>query len=87
MLDFGLLQEKPKSVQLDTVLVYVTAISNRHAPVQGQPLTADRTVRKWVSGLKLTKCVVRFGVPAWSLDLVLAALKRQHFKPIRNTSL
>ena len=38
---------------------------------------------KWVSSLKLTKGVARSLVPGWSLDLVLAALKRHTFEPIR----
>ena len=85
MLD--LLQEKLKSVQLDTVLGCVTAISNRHALVQGQPLSADETMKKWVSGLKLTKGIASSLVPVWIFDLVLAALKQQPFEPIRNASL
>ena len=57
VLDF--LQEKSKSFQLNTVLGYVTAISNRHAPVEGQALSVDKIVKKWVSGLKLTKGVAK----------------------------
>ena len=74
VLDF--LQGKSKSLQLNTVLGYV---SNRHAPVQGQPLSVDGTMRKWVSGLKHTKGVTN-SVPVLCLDLVLAALKRQPFE-------
>ena len=44
---------------MNTELGYVTAISNRHAPVEGQALSADKTMKKWVSRLKLTKDVAR----------------------------
>ena len=85
VLDF--LQEKSKSSQLNTVLGYVTAISMKHAPVQGLPLSVEGTVRKWVSGLKLSKGVEWSLLPGLSLDLVLAALKGQPFEPIRLASL
>ena len=85
--DFDFLQEYSKLVQLNTVLGYVTAISNRHALVDGQALSADKTVRKCVSSLKLTNDVPRSLVPVWNLDLVLAALKRQPFEPITSASL
>ena len=77
VLDF--LQQKSSSVQFNTELGFVTAISNRHALV--------RTMRKWISCLKCTKGVAMSLLPAWSLDLVLVALKKPPFEPIRNTSL
>ena len=75
VLDFLQDLEKSRSLQLYTVLVYVTAISMRHAPVQGQPLSVEGTVKKWVSGLKLSKGLARSLVPGWSLDLVVGRLE------------
>ena len=85
VLDF--LQEKSKSLQLNTVLGYVTSIYKRDAPVHGVPLSAEVTVRKWVSSLKLSNGVARSLLPGWSLDLVLAVLKQQPFESIRLASL
>ena len=65
----------------------MTAISNRHTLVEDQALSAHRMVQKWVSGLKLMKGVTRSLLPLWSLDLVLAAVKKPPFESISSASL
>ena len=51
------LQERSKSWKLNTVWGYVTVITKRHALVQGVLFRAEGTVRKWPSGMKLSKGV------------------------------
>ena len=51
------LLERSRSWQLNTVGFFVKVISKRHALVQGILLSVEGTVRKWVSGLKLSKGV------------------------------
>ena len=53
----------------------------------GHLLSAEGTVRKWVSGLKLARDVAGCLLPGWSLVLVLAVLKRQPLEPIKLASL
>ena len=72
---------KSKSILLNTMLGYVVAISNRHIPVEGQALITGKTVKKWVSSLKLTKGVARSLVTEWNVRLDAGCFK------VRNTSL
>ena len=64
----------------NTVKGYLTAIGKRHATVtvQGQkrPVTEAPHVQRWVQGLTLMHPPKRITVPAWSLEVVLSALKQ-----------
>lgn len=69
-----------KGLACDTVKVYLTAITRRHAKVkvghQRLKLTELDSVQQWLRGLTLTYPMDRPIVPEWSLSLVLSVLKQ-----------
>ena len=65
---------------------YVTAISNRHDEIGKVRLSANPLVRSWIAGLTKTKGFPRVLIPAWDLQIVLKALKRFPFEPLRSAS-
>jgi len=65
---------------------YVTAISNRHEPIDGQPLSSVTMVRNWIAGLAKTQGISRVLIPAWDLQIVLTALKKFPFEPLKTAS-
>jgi len=84
VLEFLQIQSNSKAV--NTMKGYVTAISNRHVHINDLPLSANPMVRSWVTGLTKTKGFSRVLVPAWDLQIVLNALKRFPFEPLRTAS-
>ena len=69
---------------VSTIKGYVTAISRRHEFVDAQPLSLHPTVTQWLKGLEKGQGPSRVVVPPWNLELVLRALKRDPFEPVRN---
>lgn len=80
-LDF--LTEKSTTVALSTLKGYITAMSKRHDPVEGATLSLHPTVVLWRKGIERRKGLPRTLVPPWSLELVLAALKKPPYEPMR----
>ena len=80
VLDF--LQSKSKVLAVNTMKGYVTGISRRHAVVHGNPLSLDPSIKGWLKGLKNTKGIPHMIAPTWCLELVLATLGQEPFKPI-----
>ena len=68
----------------NTLRGYVSAISSRHAPVDDASLGSHPAVSQWLKGLVQSKGISRSIVPAWDLDIVLAALKSHPFEPAAN---
>ena len=60
----------------------VTAISLRHVMAQGYPLSLDPSIKRWLKGLEHPKGIPRMVMPNWCLELVLASLGQEPFKPI-----
>ena len=61
---------------------YVTAILYRHALIQGAPLSLDPLIKRWIKGLEHNKGIPHMIMPAWCLELVLAAFTQVPLKPI-----
>ena len=80
VLDF--LQLKSQVLAVNTMKGYVTAISHRHILVQSTLLSLDTLIRRWIKGLEHTKGIPCMIMPAWCLELVLAALTQAPFEPI-----
>ena len=68
---------------VSTIKGYVTAISRRHEQVEGLPLSLHPTVMQWLKGLQKGQGPQRVLVPPWDLELVLRALKKDPFEPVR----
>ena len=68
----------------NTLKGYVSAISNRHAPINGGTFGSNPAVTQWLKGLVQSKGISRSIVPPWDLDIVLAALKSYPFEPASN---
>lgn len=72
-----------RALATNTIKGYLTAIGKRHATVlvQGKkvPVTEAPHVQRWVQGLMLVQPPKRIVVPAWSLEVVLSALKKPPF--------
>ena len=70
----------------DTVKGYLTVISQRHSRIMSHGkscmLTELKPVQTWVRGLSVLNPRPRIIVPAWSLDIVLSALKKPPYFPL-----
>ena len=75
----------------DTVKGYLTVISQRHSRIATENgsvrLSELQPVRTWVKGLSVVNPRPRLIVPAWSLDIVLSALKRPPYHPLEGLDL
>ena len=58
-------------------------MSKRHDPVEGVTLSLHPTMVLWRKGIERRKGLTRSLVPPWSLELVLAALKKAPYEPLR----
>ena len=72
---------------ISTIKGYITAISNRHAWIDGARLGSHPLLTRWRKGLDNLLGVPRTLVPPWSLELVLAALAKAPFEPLNTISL
>jgi hypothetical protein len=84
VLDFLTSLVEAKAV--NTIRGYVTAISSRHVPIEGQSLSLHPAVSLWIKGLVKHKGLPRVLVPPWNLEVVLHALKKWPFEPLRTAS-
>ena len=77
--------------KVNTIKGYITAIAHRHALFsQGSSqlkLSDLDVVQTWVRGLTLLHPEPRIRVPEWNLDVVLSALKKPPFYPLKDASL
>ena len=64
---------------MNTLKGYVTAISRKHALVQGVTLSLDPSIWRWIKGLEHSKGIPQLITPAWCLELVLVALTKAPF--------
>ena len=55
--------------------------------VQGIALSLDPSIQRWIKGLKDLKGIPHMIMPSWCLELVLAALTKVLFGPIRTCHL
>ena len=85
ILDF--LQLKSKTLAVKTLKGYVTAISRRQSIVRGATLSLDPSIRRWIKDLEHTKGIPHMIMPTWCLELVLVALTKALFEPIRTCHL
>jgi hypothetical protein len=75
-----------ESKAVNTIKGYVTAISVRHDPIDGLPVSLHQAIMLWVKGLMRFKGLPRVLVPPWNLEVVLSALKRPPFEPLNLAS-
>ena len=66
-----------------TIKGYITAIARRHDLVEGVPLGCHPLVMQWSRGLGQMRPMAAPVLPSWRLELVLAALSKPPFEPIR----
>lgn len=89
VLDFLQSQAETKSIQ--TIRGYITAISDRHCRVKvGRKkyrISMLPSIQTWVKGLAQIKPIPRILVPSWNLEVVLSALKKPPYYPLRQISL
>ena len=71
---------------MSTIKGYATAISSRHAPIDGHPVSTHPSVSLWMKGLRNRKGLPRVLIPPWNLELVLQALKKWPFEPVNVAS-
>jgi len=81
------LSTKAEQLAASTLKGYITAISQRIPNREGFQLSLHPTVIQWRKGVEKTKGVTRSIVPPWSLELVLAALKKAPFEPMETSTL
>jgi hypothetical protein len=67
---------------ISTIRGYTTAISSRHDPTDGLPISLHPAVTLWIKGLVRCKGLPRALVPPWNLEVILSALKGLPFKPL-----
>jgi hypothetical protein len=79
----GFLTSLVKAKAINTVKGYVTAISNRHAPIDEQPCSIHHAVSLWIIGLMKQKGLPMVVGPQWNLEIVLHALKKWPFELLR----
>ena len=82
-----ILQLKAETLSVNTLKGYVTAISRRYATVQGEFLSMDPSIQRWIKGLEHTKGIPCMILPTWCLELVLSALNQALFEPIETCCL
>jgi hypothetical protein len=70
-----------------TVRGYVTAVSRRHVLLEGNPLGFHPLVVQWLKGLKQMRSVVCPAFPTWRLEIVLQALNKEPYEPMKHASL
>ena len=70
----------------NTIRGYVSAISSRHSQVDGLSVSSHPLVSLWVKGLTRSVGLPRTLVPPWSLEIVLKALQKWPFEPVRQAS-
>ncbi len=69
-----------------TLKVYVVAIAAYHDPLGGQSVGKDPLVTRFLHGVMRLRPPVRSPVPPWDIAVVLEALRRPHFEPIKEIS-
>ena len=76
---------------MNTIRGFITAISERHAMVpdgEHRRRIGDHSmVRTWMKGLTNLNPKPRVRVPPWDLEVVLSALKKPPFYPLKDASL
>ena len=70
-----------------TVRGYITAIARRHDPLDGVPISYHPLVMQWNKGLGQMRPLASPALPSWRLELVLAALSKSPFEPLKFSSL
>ncbi len=69
-----------------TLRVYVAAIASYHAPMGGQSVGKDPLITRFLRGVMRLRPRVRSRVPPWDLAVVVEALYKLPFEPIKEVS-
>ncbi len=70
-----------------TLKVYVAAIADSHAPIDGQSLGRNNLVVRFLKGSRRLNPPRPLTVPSWDLPTVLRALKSPPFEPLQSIDL
>ena len=70
-----------------TVKVYAAAISSCHEGWSGVQVFAHPLVKRFLQGVRRQRPVARTSVPQWELPLVLEALTKGPYEPMKHSSL
>ena len=85
------LQHLSDTKAVNTIRGYITAISERHALVSDgehrRRISDLEVVQTWMRGLTSLHPQPRVRVPSWDLEIVLSALKKPPFYPLKDASL
>ena len=80
-----------KSLSVNTIRGYITAISARHVKIDedgvAKSISDLAVVQTWVKGLSMLHPAPKGRVPSWDLQVVLSALKKPPFYPLEEASL
>jgi hypothetical protein len=76
-----------KKAAYRTIAVYRSTISKYHIEIDGKPIGQNPRVCRFLKGVFHKNPPVRSLVPSWDLDIVLRALEKAPFEPMRLASI
>ncbi len=75
-----------KGAAYRTIAVFRSALSKYHVGVDGKPIGQNLRVCKFLKGVFNKRPPIRSLIPSWNLEVVLRALQREPFEPLKTAS-
>ena len=74
-------------IKVATILTHISALSACCDPIEGTSIGCQPLIKAWVKGAKALNPRVRTLMPAWSLPVVLSALREPPYEPMAKAEL
>ena len=74
-------------IKVATILTHISALSVCCDPIEGASIGNHPMVKTWVKGSKALNPRIRTLMPAWSLPVILSALREQPYEPMAKADL